>query len=155
METANIAADLIVAVDHQRRLMEEALCRLGITEVATHEFKNNGINSLQRLRLLDKDGLDHLIKQIHRDNQGAGLFIPFFSQESLHAIHFWVSRMHILGIPYELDQVTEAHAMRWNQACKSEKEAAKMATALDLVKQPDPFKKESKWRQWKESMTAY
>jgi len=63
--------------------------------------------------------------------------------------------MYILGIPYELDQVTEEHALLWNSARKSEKEAAKSVSNLDLVKQPESFKKETKWRQWKESMSTY
>jgi hypothetical protein len=53
------------------------------------------------------------LEQIHRDNQGKGIF---FSQESIYAIHFWTNRMHILGIPCDLDQVTEEHALLWNQA---------------------------------------
>jgi hypothetical protein len=154
-QPVDVVAQLLAAVQNQRFLMGQALLRLGLSEVAAREFTNNGINSLQRLRLLNEDGLDRLIKQIHRDNQGAGLFIPFFSQESVHAIHFWVNRMYILGLPYKLDQVTEEYATLWNQARKSEKEATRTTSALDLVKQPDPFKKETKWRQWKESMTTY
>jgi hypothetical protein len=133
-QPVDVVAQLLAAVQNQRFLMGQAL---------------------MRLRLLNEDGLDRLIKQIHRDNQGAGLFIPFFSQESVHAIHFWVNRMYILGLPYKLDQVTEEYATLWNQARKSEKEATRTTSALDLVKQPDPFKKETKWRQWKESMTTY
>jgi hypothetical protein len=84
-----IAANLLGAVQLQRQQMEEALMRLGLSELAEREFTNNGINGLERLRMLTTDGLDRLIKQIHRDNQGMGLFILFFSQESIHAIHFW------------------------------------------------------------------
>ncbi len=42
--------------------------------------------------------------------------------------------MHILGIAYEPDQVTEALAMSWNQARKTEQEAAKTANNLDMIK---------------------
>jgi hypothetical protein len=94
----DLAAELLAAVQNQRLLMEQTLMRLGISEVADREFTNNGINSLQHLHMLSEDGLDHLIKQIHRDNQGAGLFTPFFSQESVFAIHFWTNRMYILGL---------------------------------------------------------
>jgi len=44
----NLAANLIAAVENQRRLMEEALMRLGLSEVAPFVFMNNGMNSLQR-----------------------------------------------------------------------------------------------------------
>ncbi len=80
-QPAALAALLLNEVQLQRQRMEEALMRLGLTEIAAREFTNNGINGLERLRMLSSDGLDRLIKQIHRDNQGAGLFIPFFSQE--------------------------------------------------------------------------
>jgi hypothetical protein len=154
-QPAALAALLLNEVQLQRQRMEEALMRLGLTKVAAHEFTNYGINGLERLRMLSSDGLDRLIKQIHRENQGAGLFIPFFSQESIHAIHFWKNRMHILGLQYEIDQVTEELATRWNRARKAEQEAAKMISSLDMVKQPDAYKKETKWRSWKESMLTY
>lgn len=41
-----------------------------------------------------------------------------------------------------LDQVMEDHAMIWNETCRSEKEAIRTSASLDLVKHPDPFKKE-------------
>jgi hypothetical protein len=127
--------------------MEEAFMRLSLFEVAAREFTNNGINGLEQLRMLTTDGLDCLIKQIHKDNQGAGLFIPFPPQESVHAMHFWTNPKHILGIPFELDQVTKELATTWNHARKAEAEATKLVASLDLVKQPDAFKKETKWKQ--------
>jgi len=63
--------------------MKAGLRRLGLSALAAGEFINNGIDSLERLRLLSKEDLDRLIKQIHRDNAaagGAGIFIPFISQ---------------------------------------------------------------------------
>lgn len=74
----NLAADLLAAAKNQRCLMEEALMRLGLSKVAAREFMNNSINSLQGLRLLMEDSLDRLIKQIHCDNQGAGIIHPIF-----------------------------------------------------------------------------
>jgi hypothetical protein len=137
----------------QRDAMEAALMCLGVSAIAAREFTNNGILSLEHLRMLSKEGLERLIKQIHRDNQGAGLFIAFFAQESVHAMYFWCNRMHILGIPYELDQITEDLALNWNEARKAELEAAK--APQDIIKQPEAFKKETKWKQWKESMLTY
>jgi hypothetical protein len=106
--------------------------------------------------MLSKDGLERLLKQLHRGIQAgaaAGVFIPFFSQESILSIHFWCNRMHILGIPYQLNQVTEDLALNWNIARKAEIEATKIPQ--DIIKQPDAFKKETKWKQWKESMYTY
>ncbi len=92
--------------------MQTALVHLGLSEVAAHEFINNGINNTHKLRTLTADALDRLIKQIHHDNQGAGLFIPFMSQQYIHAIHFWANRMYILDAPYGADLITEELAIQ-------------------------------------------
>jgi hypothetical protein len=107
---AGIAANnLIVNMQQQqaeqRQQMHEALIQLGLSPAAAQEIINNGITSLERLRMLSKDGLERLLKQLHRGIQAgaaAGVFIPFFSQESILSIHFWCNRMHILGIPKSL-----------------------------------------------------
>jgi hypothetical protein len=83
-------------------MMEEALMRLGLSDVALQEFTDIGIDSLECLRILSQEGLEHLIQQIC----------------------FWTNRMHFLGIPHEIDQVTNELAMSWNLACKAEMEAA-------------------------------
>ncbi len=132
----------------------DGLIRLGLSELSANEFLNNGITSLNKLRCLTTDALDMLIKQIHRDNQGQGLFIPFFSQQYIRAIRFWTGRMHILGLPYKLTDVTEGLAETWNEKTKIELEAAKAPS--ELVKMPKTFKKkDSKWRTWKESVMTY
>jgi hypothetical protein len=46
---------------------------------------------------------------------------------------------------YPIEQVNEVMADMWNEALKAEKEAAKAPT--DLVKTPEMFKKDTKWRQ--------
>ncbi len=109
--------------------------RLGLSEVAAREFINNGITNTHKLRILTADALDRLIKQIHRDNQGAGLFIPFKSQQYIHAVRFWANRMYILGTPYGADLITEELAMQWNELMKEESEATKAPT--DLIKLPE------------------
>jgi hypothetical protein len=81
---AALAANLLVNLQNQqaqqRLLMEQALIRLGTSQAAATEFINNGITSLERLRMLSKDGLERLIKEMHRGVQGgAGIFIPFFT----------------------------------------------------------------------------
>jgi hypothetical protein len=43
--------------------MENALVRLGLTEVAAREFTNNSITSLDYLRVLSQEALSQLIKQ--------------------------------------------------------------------------------------------
>jgi hypothetical protein len=85
-----------------------------------------------------------LIKQIHQGNQSQGLFIPFFSQQYVTAICFWTSCMHILGMHYDIEEVTEELAEKWNKQMKTELEAAKAPNKL--IKIPEAFQKDSKWR---------
>jgi hypothetical protein len=147
------AANIIVAIQAEQQEMEDALIRLGLTEVSAREFTNNGITSLDRLRVLTQESLTQLIKQIHRDNQGAGLFIPFFSQQCIKAVCFWANRMYIFGLPYHIAQVNMNLAVAWNEALKAELESRNLPG--DIAKHPDPFKKDSKWRTWKESILTY
>jgi hypothetical protein len=85
------------------------------------EFTGNGIMTINRLRTLTEDSLDCLIKQIRRDNQGAGLFIPFASQQHIHAIRFWDNRMHIIGAPFDFNDINELLAEMWSESfiCKA------------------------------------
>jgi len=61
--------------------------------------------------------------------------------------------MHILGLPYDIQNLNEELAKRWNEQMKTELEAAKAPNAL--VKNPEAFKKDSKWHVWKESVITY
>jgi len=137
----------------QQAQMEAALMRLGLSQLAAREFTGNGMNTLHRLRTLSEDALGRLIKQIHRDNQGAGLFIPFASQEHIHAIRFWANCMHIISSPYNIEAIDEPLAELWSESMKAEKEAADIQG--DIIKAPEPFKKDTKWRTWKESVITY
>lgn len=133
--------------------MVAALMRLGLSQLAANKFTDNGITNMNRLWVLTEVDLNHLIKQIHGDNQGAGLFIPFASQQYLQAIRFGANRMHIIGATYDVNDINEPLAEMWHKSMKVEKEASSAPT--DLVKVPEPFKKDTKWKQWKESLTTY
>ncbi len=128
--------------------------RIGLSNIAAAEMTDNGITNMNRLRALTEDALDRLIKQMTRDNNGgAGLVIPFTSQQYLHAVRFWANRMYILGTSYDATLINEALAETWNEQRKAEKEAAEAPD--DLVKKPETFKKDTKWRPWKESVITY
>jgi hypothetical protein len=133
--------------------MLAALMRLGLSDLAAREFTDNSINNMNRLRTLTEEALDRPIKQIHRDYQGTGLFIPFTSQQYFQAMHFWAKRMHIIGMVYDIEDVNEPLAEMWVESMKAKHEAAKVPG--DMVKTPEPFKKDTKWRLWKESTLTY
>jgi hypothetical protein len=61
--------------------------------------------------------------------------------------------MYILGVPYDIALVNEPLAEAWNESRKVEAEAAEAPD--NLVKKLEPFKKDTKWRPWKESVITY
>jgi hypothetical protein len=52
--------------------------------------------------------------------------------------------MYIMGRPYQIDEVNQQLAETWLEIMNVEEEAAKAPT--DLIKTPEPFKKDTKWR---------
>jgi hypothetical protein len=72
---------------------------------------------MNRLRSLTGTALDRLIKQIHRDNQGPGLFIP---------------------TPYDVNDANEPLTEMWTESMKVEREATEMPD--NLVNMPEVFK---------------
>jgi len=52
--------------------------------------------------------------------------------------------MHILGMHYDIEEVTEELAEKWNKQMKTELEAAKAPNKL--IKIPEAFQKDLKWR---------
>lgn len=149
---AQAAAAAIVANIQDKQMAQEALMRaalmhLELSHLPATEITNINMN---RLRLLIEALLEELIKQIHRDNQGAGHIIPFALQQYLHAIRFWANRMNIIGLPYDVNDINKPRAEMWVESMKMKKEAAN--TPGNMVKMPEAFKKDTKWKQWKESV---
>ncbi len=64
-EAGAAAAQLLAQIQQQNLAMQQALMRLGLLDVAAREIINNGISSLQRLRMLSEEALTRMIKQIH------------------------------------------------------------------------------------------
>jgi len=61
--------------------------------------------------------------------------------------------MHIIGATYDINEVNKPLAEMWVESRKVEQEAADVPT--DLIKIPETFKKDTKWKQWKDSLTTY
>lgn len=61
--------------------------------------------------------------------------------------------MHIIGAMYDVNEINKPLVELWNESMKVEKEAADAPTSM--VKVPEPFKKDNKGKQWKESITTY
>jgi hypothetical protein len=136
-------------------LLHQAFLRLGLAPFATQEFINNGIVCSTDLRVMTSEYLFRLIKQIHRDNMN-GIFIPYRSQQYIEAILYWTNRQHITGRSYTAQDITRDVATLWIERMKEElvKKEAKASTTA-MIKTPDPFKKDTKWCPWKESIITF
>jgi hypothetical protein len=128
--------------------LKAAFVRLGLTDVAAREFMENGVTTIHQLRVLSKDALVRLIKQIHRDNQGgAGLTIPFMSQEYIQAMRFWAQRQYTLGLQFDAELFQLHDAYYWLEKMQEDQEAGEAAD--DLIKPPESFKKVEEWLTWR------
>jgi hypothetical protein len=134
--------------------MRQAFLRLNLAPIAAQEFINNGIMTPEELRVMTSKHLFRLIKQIHRDNMN-GIFIPYKSQQYLEAILYWTNRQYIIGAPYEPKMITQQLAINWISKMKEEQMEKDARTSTTIVKAPESFKKEMKWRPWKESIITY
>jgi hypothetical protein len=74
------------------------------------------------------------------------------TQKYLQAIRFWANKMYIIGSPYDVNDINKPLAEMWVESMKVEKEEAIVVGGM--VKLPEAFKKDTKWRQWKESLTT-
>jgi hypothetical protein len=61
--------------------------------------------------------------------------------------------MYILGQDFDETLIDKEMARAWTTVMRDENEASDLST--DIVKAPDPFKKDTKWKTWKESMNNY
>ena len=104
--------------------LKHAFVRLGLTEVAAREFMENGVTDVHQLRSLSKEALARLIRQIQRDNHGgAGLIIPFMSEEYIQEMFFWIQRQYSLGLPYDAETFTRPDAIYWMEKMREQEEA--------------------------------
>jgi hypothetical protein len=55
--------------------------------------------------------------------------------------------------PYDVNQIDEPLAEMWTESMKAKKEADDIPDGL--VKKPEAFKKDTKWKLWKESVVTY
>mmetsp|Transcript_28951 Transcript_28951/g.41484 ORF Transcript_28951/g.41484 Transcript_28951/m.41484 type:complete len:289 (-) Transcript_28951:4068-4934(-) len=133
--------------------LKAALMRLGLTDVAAREFMENGVTSIHQLRVLSKEALIRLIKQIHRDQGGAGLIIPFMSQEYIQAMRFWAQRQFTLGLPFDVETFQIHDAYYWLEKMQEDQEAGDAAD--DLIKPPEVFKKVEEGIPWSEQLLTY
>jgi hypothetical protein len=68
-------------------------------------------------------------------------------------IRFGANQMHITDATYDINESHKPLAKKLVESKKVEQEAAKIPT--HLVKLPEPYKKDTKWKQLKESITTY
>jgi hypothetical protein len=149
MAAANANANL-----WEGNALKDAFVRLGLTDVATREFMENGVTDVHQLHSLSSEALGRLIKLIQRDRDGgAGLIIPFMLQEYIQAMLFWTHRQHSLGLPYDAETFNRPDAIYWMEKRREQEDADDAAE--DLIKAPEIFKRDTDWHVWSENLLTY
>jgi hypothetical protein len=134
--------------------LKAAFVRLGLTDVAAREFMENGVTDVHQLRSLSTEALARLIKLIQCDRDGgAGLIIPFMSQEYIQAMLFWTHRQHSLGLPFDAQTFNRPDAIYWMEKRREQEEAGDAAE--DLIKAPETFKKDTDWHMEQSLIDVY
>jgi hypothetical protein len=134
--------------------LKDAFVRLGLTDVAAREFMENGVVTVHQLRSLSAEALTRLMKQLQRDNNGgAGIMIPFMSQEYIQAMRFWTNHQFSLGLPYDAEMFNLPDAVYWMEKMREQDEADEAQT--DLIRAPEVFKKDTEWYAWSETVITY
>jgi hypothetical protein len=101
-----------------------------------------------------EESLASLIKLIQRDcDGGAGLIMPFLSQEYIQAMLFWTHCQPSLGLPYDAEMFNRPDAIYSMESRRGQEEADD--AAKNLIKAPKIFKKDSDWHLWSKNLLTY
>jgi hypothetical protein len=93
------------------------------------------------------------IKTFFKHLSNRGIHPPFGSQHKFQILRYWVEKQIPLGLDVSSELFTDAELSTWGEKMKAaadEKDAQKPTIAA-----PSAFKKDMKWRIWKEQFLNY
>jgi hypothetical protein len=123
------------------------LHRLDLNDAAILALEGVGLDSLDAIHDLTEDDIPAITKELRR----TGTIIKQSSQNYLQALCYWIMRQERLQRNYLPQEFTEiamrTSLQRWKNST--------LKTYEDLVKEPDDFKQNSKWREFSEAFTTF
>jgi len=127
---------------------QQALTRLGFTQESSAALGANGLTSTEDLiDLTDKD-VEQILKIIRTGPPPVA--VPYLAQKRLNTFCFWAKRRNRLGEPINAalftPQVLEQYTAMMTMTSKEHDTG---------IKTPGEFKKETKWKTFKEGLLAY
>jgi len=124
------------------------LQRIGFTADAIASLTANGITTTDDLINLSEKDIEQIMKIIRTGPPAVA--VSYLAQKRLKTFSFWVTRRRRLDEPIQAhlftNQVLKAYTVMMTLDGKDEDTA---------VKSPGEFKKDTKWKSFKEGMIAY
>lgn len=123
------------------------LRRLDLNDAAILALESFGLDSLDAVHDLTEADIPAITKELRR----TGTIIKQSSQNYLQALRYWIMRQERLQRNYLPQEFTEiamrTSLQRWKNST--------LKTYEDLVKGPDDFKQNTKWREFSEAFTTF
>jgi hypothetical protein len=123
------------------------LTRIGLSDATITALEDLGLDHVGSFHDLTEKDIPLIVKELRR----VGVLIKQTSQNFLYALRYWVMRQERLQINYlpeQFDDVTMHYSLqRWQASCET--------TPDDLVKPPDSFKPNTKWREFSEAFITF
>jgi hypothetical protein len=125
----------------------QMLRRLDLNNAAITALEGFGLDSLEAIYDLTEDDIPAIMKELRR----TGTIIKQSSQNFLQALQYWIMRQERLQRNYLPNDFTDiimrVAIQRWKNS--------KLKTYEDLVKEPEDFKQNTKWREFNEAFTTF
>jgi hypothetical protein len=126
------------------------LRRIGLNDVGITALENLGLDTVDSFHDITEKDIPSIVKELRR----TCILVKQTSQNYLQALRYWVMRQERLQhnyTPNEFNDIIMRHSLqRWQASSNT---ADKLTE--DIVKPPDDFKQNTKWRDFRESFLTF
>lgn len=123
------------------------LDRIGLNNAAIAALENLGLDHIGSFHDITEKDIPAIVKELRR----GGTLVKQTSQNFLQALRYWVMRQERLQrnyVPEEFTDVVMRHSLQQWQASSDK-------TPEDLIRPPDAFKQNTKWREFSEAFITF
>ncbi len=126
------------------------LVHLSFINAQATAIMDEGIGSPEDLRTYTQADVKALFKHL----ASRGMHPPYQAQQKFQIFRYWVEKCIPLALPLNSVVFTDEEIKKWGERMKAasdEKDAGQKST----IQPPEAFKKDTKWRSWKEQFQNY
>ena len=124
-----------------------ALVRIGFPAAVARALIAQGIDGTNGLSFMEAGDIKQVVKSLRQDGQ----VLPVLSIVRLQTMRYWVQKRLRLGLSIDPEEFTLAVAAEWYAKMKAETDES----SLEIVVAPEKFKKDTKWREFRDSFITY